>query len=105
MMKRIQAIIRTTKFEEVRLALHAIGVEFFTYYDVKGVSFQNDNKGSYRGALINESTSIPRRAIDIVVPEIDAQDVIKVIQKNAATGTTGDGKIYMSDINESFRIS
>ncbi|HEX8574931.1 MAG TPA: P-II family nitrogen regulator, partial [Flavobacterium sp.] len=49
-MKRIQAIIRTTKFEEVRLALHAIGVEFFTYYDVKGVSFQNDNKGSYRGA-------------------------------------------------------
>lgn len=49
MMKKIQAIIRATKYEDVRDALHKIGVEFFIFYEVKGVSFQNELKGSYRG--------------------------------------------------------
>lgn len=105
-MKKIQAIIRASKFEDVKDALHAIGVEFFIFYEVKGVSFQNEQKGSYRGQQIYESAGgAPRRVIEAVVPEIDAEDVIKCIKKSAYTGEVGDGKIFLSSIESATRIS
>ncbi len=105
-MKRIQAIIRASKFEDVRNALHAIGVEYFIYYEVKGVSFQNEQKGSYRGAsIIDTAASIPRRVIEVVVPEVDSEEVVDCIKKSAYTGDAGDGKIYISPVDHSVRIS
>ncbi|TAH24878.1 MAG: P-II family nitrogen regulator [Cytophagales bacterium] len=105
MLKKIQAIIRTSKFDEVRLALHDIGVEYFTYYEVNGVTFQNENKGSYRGTSIINAAVVPRRVLEIVVPNIDADEVVEVITKSANTGQVGDGKIYVSSIDQSIRIS
>ena len=105
-MKKIQAIIRASKFEDVRDALHNIGVEFFIFYEVKGVTFQNEQKGSYRGLSIYDTTgSIPRRVIEVVVPEIDYKDAIECIKKAAYTGETGDGKIFVSTIDQALRIS
>jgi nitrogen regulatory protein P-II 1 len=103
--KRIQAIIRISKFDEVRKALHEIGVEFFTYCDVKGVAFQSNNKISYRGSSIHEMVAIPWRNIEIVIPEIDVEEVVDCIKTNAHTGATGDGKIYVSSVDEAIRIS
>ena len=103
-MKKIQAVIRASKFDEVRIALHAIGVEFFTYYEVKGVTFQNDNKKAYRGTMITEATTIPRRSLEIVVPCDDANEVVECIKKSAHTGATGDGKIFISNIDQQVRI-
>ena len=105
MMVEISAIIRAGKFDEVRDALHAIGVEFFTFYDVKGVTFTKEQKGSYRGTSIYDASSISRRKIDIVVPEIDAAEVVDVIKKAATTGVAGDGKIFVKDVKTSVRIS
>ncbi|MDX2191339.1 MAG: P-II family nitrogen regulator [Bacteroidota bacterium] len=105
-MKKIQAIIRASKFEDVRDALHKIGVEFFIFYEVKGVTFQTEQKGSYRGLSIYDSAgSIPRRVLEVVVPESDAKEAINVIKKSAYTGETGDGKIFVSSIEETHRIS
>lgn len=105
-MKKIQAIIRASKFDDVRMALHQIGVEYFIYYEVKGVSFQNELKGSYRGAsIIDTAASIPRRAIEVVVPQVDLQEVVECIKKAAYTGEVGDGKIYISSIDSAIRIS
>ncbi len=105
-MKKIQAIIRASKFEDVRDGLHAMGVEFFIFYEVKGVTFQNEQKGSYRGLSIYDSTgAIPRRVIEVVVPEIDFQEVVACIKKAAYTGEVGDGKIFVSTIDAAMRIS
>lgn len=105
-MKKIQAIIRASKFEDVRDALHGIGVEFFIFYEVKGVNFQNEQKGSYRGlSIYDTSSSIPRRVIEVVVPEIDSKEVIEIIKKAAHTGEVGDGKIFVSTIDQALRIS
>ena len=103
-MKRIQAIIRASKFDDVRDDLHKMGVEFFVFYDVKGVTFQNEQKGSYRGTSIYDAASIPRRAVEVVVPEIDAKEVIECIKRAARTGTAGDGKIFVSDVEDVIRI-
>lgn len=103
-MKRIQAVIRASKFDEVREDLHKMGVEFFIFYDVKGVTFQSEQKGSYRGTSIYDAASIPRRALEVVVPEIDAKEVIECIKKAARTGSAGDGKIFISDVEEVIRI-
>ena len=103
--KRIQAIIRISKFDEVRNALDEIGVEFFIYSDVKGVAFHSNNKISYRGASINEINAVPWRCIEIVIPEIDVEDIVDCIKRNAQTGSIGDGRIYVSSVDESIRIS
>jgi nitrogen regulatory protein P-II 1 len=105
-MKKVQAIIRASMFEDVRNALHQIGVEYFIYYEVKGVSFQNEQRGSYRGAsIIDTAASIPRRVVEVVIPSIDAEEVIECIKKSAYTGEVGDGKIYVSPIENAIRIS
>ncbi|MGJ5641861.1 P-II family nitrogen regulator [Formosa sp. S-31] len=101
-MKKIEAIIRKSKFSEVKNALHEIGVNFFSYWDVTGLG--NEKIGHvYRG--ISYSTSdIQRRYLSIVVND-DFEDItIKAILQSARTGEVGDGKIFVSDVNESYRI-
>lgn len=101
-MKKIEAIIRKAKFEEVKNALHEIGVNFFSYWDVIGIG--NEKEGHvYRG--VSYSTSeIPRRMLSIVVSESFVEKTIDVILNTAYTGSVGDGKIFVSPIDETYRI-
>lgn len=101
-MKKIEAIIRKSKFDEVKEALHQIEVNFFSYWDVTGVG--NEKEGHvYRG--VSYSTSdIQRRFLSIVVSDPFLDRTVDAILKTAFTGTVGDGKIFVSDIQESYRI-
>ena len=101
-MKKIEAIIRKSKYRVVKDALHEIGVNFFSYWDVTGIG--NEKEGHvYRG--ISYSTSdIQRRHLAIVVNDEFEEINIKTIIEAASTGEVGAGKIFVSDINESYRI-
>lgn len=101
-MKKIEAIIRKSRFKAVKEALHAIGVTFFTYWDVTGVG--NEKKGAvYRG--ISYSTSdIQRRYLSIVVSNEFEEKTITTLIDAAKTGEVGDGKVFVSDIAETYRI-
>ncbi len=101
-MKKIEAIIRKSKFDEVKEALHQIEVNFFSYWDVTGVG--NEKQGHvYRG--VSYSTSdIQRRFLSIVVSDPFLEITIDAILKASATGNVGDGKIFVSEVIESYRI-
>ena len=101
-MKQIEAIIRKSKFDDVKKALHSIEVNFFSYWDVTGVG--NEKQGHvYRG--ISYSTSdIQRRYLSIVVSDKFLDRTIKSILDSAYTGNVGDGKIFVSEIKEAYRI-
>lgn len=101
-MKKIEAVIRKSKFEEVKNALHNIDVTFFSYWDVIGVG--NEKHGHvYRG--ISYSTSdIQRRMISLVVSDEFEERTLKVLLDTAYTGSVGDGKIFVSPIEEAIRI-
>jgi len=101
-MKKIEAIIRKSKFDELKEALHGVEVNFFSYWDVTGVG--NEKEGHvYRG--ISYSTSeIQRRYLSIVVSEPFVEKTIKAILDTAATDKVGDGKIFVLPVEEAFRI-
>jgi len=101
-MKKIEAIIRKSKYSAVRNALHEVGVNFFSYWDVTGLG--NEKEGHvYRG--VSYSTSdIQRRHLSIVVNDDFEEITIKTILESASTGEVGDGKLFVSDINECYRI-
>lgn len=105
MMREVTAIIRASKFDDVQEALNAIGVEFFVFYDVKGVTFTKEQKGSYRGASILDASAISRRKIEITVPDVDVDEVVATIKKAAHSGVAGDGKIFVKDVLSHTRIS
>tara|TARA_R110002049_G_scaffold65035_1_gene170969 strand:- start:102527 stop:102865 length:339 start_codon:yes stop_codon:yes gene_type:complete len=101
-MKKIEAIIRKSKYRVVKEALHEVGVNFFSYWDVTGIG--NEQEGHvYRG--VSYSTSdIQRRYLSIVVNDDFADATVKAIIGSAGTGEVGDGKIFVSDITEAYRI-
>jgi len=101
-MKKIEAIIRKSKFNDVKEALHSVEVNFFSYWDVTGVG--NEKEGHvYRG--ISYSTSeIQRRFLSVVVNDEFVQTTIDAILKSAATEKVGDGKIFITPVEEAYRI-
>lgn len=101
-MKKIEAIIRKSRFSKVKEALHDKGINFFSYWDVTGVG--NESAGHvYRG--VSYSTSdIQRRYLSIVVNDDFEEIAIEAILSAAKTGEVGDGKVFVSDINEAYRI-
>ncbi|MBN2788281.1 MAG: P-II family nitrogen regulator [Paludibacteraceae bacterium] len=102
-MKKIEAIIRASKFDEVKEALDVAGIQFFSYWDVTGVG--NDATKVVNTGRGKVSTSlIPRMLLTIVVRDKNLQLTIDAILSSAKTGTTGDGKIFVSDLMESYRI-
>ncbi len=101
-MKKIETIIRKSKFDEVKEALHQIEVNFFSYWDVTGVG--NEKQGHvYRGVSYS-TTDIQRRFLSIVVSDPFLERTVEAILKSAYTGAVGDGKIFVSDIEETYRI-
>lgn len=101
-MKKIEAIIRKSKFDAVKKALHDTEVNFFSYWDVTGVG--NEKRGHvYRG--VSYSTSdIQRRYLSIVVSDEFVEKTIKAILDTAYTGSVGDGKIFVTPVDEAYRI-
>ena len=101
-MKKVEAIIRKSKFDEVKEALHSVEVNFFSYWDVTGVG--NEKEGHvYRG--ISYSTSeIQRRFLSIVVNDEFVDRTVKAIIKSGATDKVGDGKIFILPVEEAYRI-
>ena len=102
-MKKIEAIIKPFKLDEVKEALNAIGVTGLTVTDVKGYGRQKGHKEIYRGAeyLVD---FLPKIKIEIAVDAAIADKVIEAIIAKARTGKIGDGKIFVSSLEEVIRI-
>ena len=101
-MKKIEAIIRKTKFEEVKDALLEADIEWFSYYEVRGIGKSRQAR-IYRGVLYDTS-SIERILISIVVRDKNAEKTVKAIVKAAQTGEIGDGRIFIIPIEDAIRI-
>lgn len=101
-MKQIEAIIRKSKFDEVKKALHEIEVNFFSYWDVTGVG--NEKQGHVYRGISYSTTDIQRRYLSIVVSDEFLDRTIEAILKTSQTGNVGDGKIFVSEVLEAYRI-
>ena len=101
-MKKIEAIIRKSKFSKVKESLHSVEVNFFTYWDVTGVG--NEKEGHvYRGVTYSTS-DIQRRYLSIIVSNEFVERTINAILESAYTGDVGDGKIFIFPAEEAYRI-
>jgi nitrogen regulatory protein P-II 1 len=101
-MKKVEAIIRKTKFEEVKEALHDAGIEFFSFWEVRGVGKTTEAR-VYRGIKYDTST-IERILISIYMRNQFLEPTVNAILESAKTGALGDGKIFVSDIQDAYRI-
>lgn len=102
-MKKIEAIIKPFKLDEVKDALNGAGVAGMTITEVKGYGRQRGHKEIYRGAEYT-TDFIPKIKIEIVVDDDLAEKVIATIQEVANTGKVGDGKIFVLPLEEAIRI-
>lgn len=102
-MKKIEAIIKPFKLDEVKDALNAIGVQGMTVTEVKGFGRQKGHVELYRGAEY-DIAFIPKVKIEVVVSDSLAEKVAATIQDKAKTGKIGDGKIFISKLEEIIRI-
>jgi len=101
-MKKIEAIIRKSKFREVKEALHDVEVNFFSYWDVTGVG--NEKVGKVYRGITYSTSDIQRRYLSIIVSDSFLDRTVEAILKSASTDNVGDGKIFISDIKEAYRI-
>lgn len=102
-MKKVEAIIRTTKFEEVKLALEKAGVESMTVIEVKGRGKQKGITQQWRGAEYVVDL-IPKTKIEMVIEDAKVETVVNTICDVAVTGNIGDGKIFISTIDDAIRV-
>ncbi|MBT4867482.1 MAG: P-II family nitrogen regulator [Planctomycetaceae bacterium] len=102
-MKKIEAIIRHFKLEEVKDALSAIGIQGMTVSEVRGFGRQKGHKEQYRGAEYTVDF-LPKAKMEIAVSDEQAEQVINTIVETARTGQIGDGKIFVTDLAETIRI-
>ena len=102
-MKRIEAIIKPFKLEEVKEALTQAGINGMTVYDVKGYGRQQGHSELYRGAEYVVDF-LPKIKIDLIVNAQDVQKVTNIISISAKSGKIGDGKIFVSDTEKIIRI-
>ena len=102
-MKKIEAIIKPFKLEEVKAALNEIGVTGMTISEVKGFGRQKGHREVFRGAEY-QVDFVPKVQIGVVVDESMYPKVIEVIKEKAKTGKIGDGKIFVSGLEDAIRI-
>ena len=102
-MKKIEAIIKPFKLEEVKENLGLIGIHGMTVTEVKGFGRQKGHQEVYRGSEYNVKY-LPKIKIEIVVDKKIEEKVIKTVQSSANTGEIGDGKIFVSNIEQVIRI-
>ena len=101
-MKKIEAIIRRTRFDDVKQALLDADIEWFSYYDVRGVGKTREGR-IYRG-VVYDTSSIERILLSIVVREKNVEKTIQAILKAAQTGEIGDGRIFVIPVEDAIRI-
>ena len=102
-MKKIEAIIKPFKLEEVKDALSQIGIEGMTVSEVKGFGRQKGHTEIYRGSEYKVDF-LPKIKIEIVLPDGRVDAAIAAIVSSAKTGKIGDGKVFVSDVEEIIRI-
>lgn len=102
-MKKVEAIIKPFKLDDVKEALTEVGIQGITITEVKGFGRQKGHTEIYRGAeyLID---LLPKIKIEIVIPERQLREVVETIERSAKTGKIGDGKIFVTNIEEAVRI-
>ncbi|MCA9025226.1 MAG: P-II family nitrogen regulator [Planctomycetaceae bacterium] len=102
-MKKVEAIIRHYKLEEVKDALTEVGVTGMTVSEIRGFGRQKGHKEQYRGAEYAVDF-LPKVKMEVVTSDEDLKSVIDTILQTARTGQIGDGKIFVTNLNEAIRI-
>ncbi len=102
-MKKIEAIIQPHKLEEVKEALKNIGIDVMTITEVRGHGRQKGHKEVYRG-MEYPVDLLPKVKVEMVIPDLRAEEVINALAAAARTGKIGDGKIFVFDVAEAIRI-
>lgn len=102
-MKKIEAIIKPFRLDDVQAALNALGVKGMTVTEAKGYGRQKGHSELYRGAEY-QIAYVPKVKIEVVVPDSMVNDIIDTIVDKAKTGNIGDGKIFVSPVEEVLRI-
>jgi nitrogen regulatory protein P-II 1 len=102
-MKKVEAIIKPFKLDEVKDALSEVGIQGMTVTEVKGFGRTGGKKEVYRGSAYVVDF-VPKVKIEIVVSDAQTQQVIDAIEKSAKTGRIGDGKIFVTPVEEAVRI-
>lgn len=101
-MKKVEAIVRKSKFEDVRKALHEADIDFLSWWDVKGQGTARQGL-IFRGVAYDINT-IDRIYLSFVVRDINVEKSINAILKSAYTGESGDGRVFITPIEQSVRI-
>jgi len=102
-MKKVEAIIKPFKLEEVKDALGDVGIEGMTVTEVKGFGRQKGHTEIYRGSEYTVDF-LPKIKIEMVLPDTSVEAAVSAIIKSAKTGKIGDGKIFVSSVDEAIRI-
>ena len=102
-MKKVEAIVKPFKLDEVKEALNHIGVKGMTLTEVKGYGRQKGHKEIYRGAEY-QVDFVPKIKIETVVEDDAAEKVVAALLESAGTGKIGDGKIFITSISDAVRI-
>jgi len=102
-MKKIEAIIKPFKLDEVKEALHEVGISGITVTEAKGFGRQKGHTELYRGAEYVVDF-VPKVKVEVVVDSADAERAVEAIKNAAHTGRIGDGKIFVSAVEEAIRI-
>ena len=102
-MKKVEAIIKPFKLDEVKDKLHEIGIQGITVTEVKGFGRQKGHTELYRGAEYVVDF-LPKIKLEIILPDSQVEDVVSSIIKAAQTGRIGDGKIFITNLEETVRI-
>jgi len=102
-MIKIEAIVKPFRLEDVKEALHTIGVQGMTVSEVRGFGRQKGHSETYRGAEYKVDF-VPKVKIEVVVADAQEDAVVEAILKAAQTGKIGDGKIFVSSVKNAIRI-
>ena len=102
-MKQITAVVKPFKLEDIKAALEVLGVQGLTVSEVQGFGRQRGHTEVYRGAEYTVDF-VPKVRVEVLVDDDDADDVVDVIIKSAATGKIGDGKVWVSSIDSLVRV-
>ncbi|GHU98663.1 nitrogen regulatory protein P-II [Bacteroidia bacterium] len=101
-MKKIEAIIRKTKFDSVKEALNAVDIDWFSYSEVRGIGSDRQER-IYRG-IVYDTSSIERILLSIIVRDINVEKAVEAIRKTAYTGEVGDGRIFIYPAEDAISI-
>ncbi len=102
-MKKIEAIVKPFKLEEIKDALGTIGISGMTVIECKGFGRQKGHTEIYRGSEYSVDF-LPKLKVEMVVPDEQADGAVEAIVKAAKTGKIGDGKVFMTNVEEAVRI-